>query len=64
MFSFLIIVLYLFSLIIVPGSPVDLKEELVNGNDVVLTWTPPNTPNGVITGYQIIYSGHERSQVD
>lgn len=47
-----------------PSSPVDLSEELIDGNNgVILTWRPPNTPNGVISGYQIVYSGHERSQV-
>ena len=47
----------------VPSSPVDLKEELLDDDSVRLSWAVPISPNGVINGYQIIYSGHESSQV-
>ena len=50
-------------IILEPSIPTDLKEELVDGNSVILTWKPPVTPNGLINSYQIIYSGRERTLV-
>lgn len=58
--SFYTIVILFFT-IVVSSSPVDLKEQVTDDNRVILTWKPPNYPNGVITGYQIIYNGHKRS---
>ena len=32
--------------------------EVVNtfSNGIVVIWNPPNEPNGIITGYEVIYS--------
>ncbi len=48
---------------IAPSGPVDLTGTLSNNNSVFLTWKTPSTPNGIIVGYQIVYSGHNASQV-
>ena len=48
---------------LVPSSPVALRAELIGNNTVQLTWEPPESPNGVIDGYQITYTGHEQSLV-
>ena len=47
---------------IAPSGPVDLTG-MNNDGSVFLTWKTPSTPNGIIVGYQIVYSGHNASQV-
>lgn len=40
--------------------------ELRQGADnvtAVLTWQPPDEPNGVITQYQVLYTGYNGTQV-
>ena len=44
---------------IAPSGPVDLIGTLSSDNTVFLTWKTPSTPNGIILGYQIIYSGSQ-----
>ena len=46
---------------IAPSGPVDLTGTLSSDNSVFLTWKAPSTPNGIIVGYQIIYSGSQVS---
>ena len=42
----------------VPSAPQNVTGELLNSITVRLHWDPPKSPNGVITGYQVIYSGY------
>ena len=44
----------LFYTIIVPGV-VDINETI----NALIAWTPPSQPNGIIIGYQVIYSVYE-----
>ena len=44
----------------------NVTVELRQGADnvtAVLTWLPPEEPNGVITQYQVFYAGHNGTQV-
>ena len=40
--------------ILVPG----IVDQL-NVNQAMVTWNPPSQPNGIITGYQVIYSVYQ-----
>ena len=42
-------------LFLVPSEPCSLREALVTSTSVTLQWMPPETPNGVITGYSVQY---------
>ena len=46
----------------VPGAPIFTEEEegvkLLNGTTVELNWNPPESPNGIILDYQVIYVGY------
>ena len=42
----------------VPSAPQNVTDELLNAITVRLHWDPPENPNGVITGYQVIYYGY------
>ena len=46
-----------------PSNPTYLSTNVVNGNDVLLSWNPPSSPNGLLIDYQVIYTGHERTLV-
>ena len=50
----------------VPGPVKDITVELRQGADnitAVLSWLPPDEPNGVITQYQVFYAGYNGTQV-
>ena len=50
----------------VPGPVKDVTVELRQGSDnvtAVLSWLPPDEPNGVITQYQVFYAGYNGTQV-
>ena len=50
----------------VPGPVRDITVELRQGADnitAVLSWLPPDEPNGVITQYQAFYAGYNGTQV-
>ena len=40
-----------------PSEPRTLEVFIVNSSSVTLQWTPPGTPNGVITQYSIQLDG-------
>ena len=49
-----------------PGPVRDVTVELRQGADnvtAVLSWLPPDEPNGVITQYQVFYAGYNGTQV-
>ena len=50
----------------VPGPvrnvTVELRED-ANNITAVLSWQPPDEPNGVITQYQVLYAGYNGTQV-
>ena len=49
-----------------PGPVSDISVELRQGADnvtAVLSWLPPDEPNGVITQYQVFYAGYNGTQV-
>ena len=41
---------------VVPSEPQLLEIVLINSSSVTLQWMPPETPNGVITQYSILYN--------
>ena len=41
----------------VPGPVESFTATTVSRRLILLTWTPPLSPNGKITGYRLIYSG-------
>ena len=41
---------------------IDLRQG-VDVSSAVLTWLPPDEPNGVITQYQVLYAGYNGTQV-
>ena len=50
----------------VPGPVRNVTVELRQGADdvsAVFSWLPPDEPNGVITLYQVLYAGYNRTQV-
>ena len=38
-----------------PGQPTDLIGNAQNETSVLLHWSKPNDPNGIILGYQVFY---------
>ena len=42
----------------VPSAPQNVTGEILNTITVRLHWDPPESPNGVITGYQVTYYGY------
>ena len=49
-----------------PGPVRSVAVELRQGADnvtAVLSWQPPDEPNGVITQYQVFYAGYNGTQV-
>ena len=48
----------LFTTCTAPGVVVHTTNRASN-NDVNVTWGPPVTPNGVITGYEVFYSVYQ-----
>ena len=40
----------------VPGPVESVTATTVSRRLILLTWTPPLSPNGIITGYRLIYS--------
>ena len=52
--------------VLAPGPVRDVTVELRQGADnvtAVLSWIPPDEPNGVITQYQVFYAGYNGTQV-
>ena len=47
------------NLFAVPSEPLSLVVFSVTSNSVTLQWVSPETPNGVITHYYILYNGTE-----
>ena len=43
----------------VPGQPKELKLEVLNETAISLSWAPPDSPNGVILEYEVIYYGYK-----
>ena len=49
-----------------PGPVRNVTIELRQGADnvtAVLSWQPPDEPNGIITQYQVLYAGYNGTQV-
>lgn len=42
----------------VPDEPKELKVVMLNETAVSLSWAPPDSPNGVIVEYEVIYYGY------
>ena len=43
----------------VPGEPKELMLKVLNETAVRLSWAPPDSPNGVILDYEVIYYGYK-----
>lgn len=57
--SFTISVIWLFVVspwlvgVAAPGAPADIKVAVSSSNSLVVSWLPPNDPNGLITKYNL-----------
>ena len=54
------IVILLFDL--VPGAPGDITYQILTDTVIQFSWSPPDSPNDVINGYQVIYRGYSVNQ--
>ena len=45
----------------VPSAPQNVSGEQLNTTAVRLHWDPPESPNGIITGFQVTYYGYRRT---
>ena len=53
----LVLLAMIFFFIIVPATaPSNFMPVVVNATAILLTWSPPQVPNGVIISYQVNYS--------
>jgi len=48
----------------VPSAPVELSAHVVNETAVILNWSPPDSPNGIILFYEIKFYGYKTSEDD
>lgn len=54
--SELLIIIFLFYFIGIPGPPLNLTVQQQNGSHVLLSWQPPSITKGPIQYYEICYS--------
>ena len=47
---------------LVPGAPGDITYRILTDTAIQLSWSPLDSFNGVINGYQIIYRGYSVNQ--
>lgn len=45
-----------------PSAPQSVGTSLESATSLTVFWMEPKTPNGVLRGYQIIYTVHSDSQ--
>ena len=43
----------------VPGAPSSLVVDNTQQTSITLSWTPPDTPNGIVTQYEVQYSSSD-----
>lgn len=48
-------------LISVPGAPSGVYFPEVSDSSVRIAWLPPTRPNGIVTGYRVVYGRKNRS---
>ena len=48
----------------VPSAPQNVTGEQLNSTAVRLHWDPPESPNGIITEYQVTYYGYRMAVQD
>ncbi len=46
----------------VPGPPTSLKAAVFDKTSVILSWSPPSNPNGVVLGFQVLYYGYKEQE--
>ena len=44
---------------VVPGPVSNLSYNITSNTSVVIIWSEPEEPNGVITGYDVVYGVYE-----
>lgn len=49
-------------LLVVPGSPANIKVLTTSINSLTVSWLPPNKPNGKITGYWVYWRALENGK--
>ena len=47
---------------LVPGAPGDITYQILTDTAIQFSWSPPDSPNDVINGYQVIYRGYSVNQ--
>ena len=52
----------IFFIHIVPGAPGDITYQILTNTTIQLNWSPPDSPNGRILDYQVIYHGYRVNQ--
>ena len=53
----------LFSSVLVPGEPQNVKARALNTTSINVTWTDPRNTNGIITKYVVHYREKEKETV-
>ena len=46
----------------VPSPPKDLKVIKLDVSTILLSWSPPTSPNGILVEYKVIYLGYKFSK--
>ena len=41
---------------VVPSPPKDLKSQNVSSTSITVSWDPPQSPNGILLGYEVSYT--------
>ena len=49
----------IFIFILVPGAPINVILDHISSSGVQVTWSPPDSRNGIILEYQVNYVGYK-----
>nr|XP_045611137.1 Down syndrome cell adhesion molecule-like protein Dscam2 isoform X3 [Procambarus clarkii] len=48
----------------IPESPTSVKALVMSADSILVSWLPPERPNGIITQYTVYYKEHGKSDVE
>lgn len=50
--------------IAVPEAPTSVKALVMSADSILVSWLPPERPNGIITQYTVYYKEHGKSDTE
>lgn len=56
--NYILCIIIIIAILTVPSAPVSFRGDVISSNTIILSWGIPETVGGVITQYQVIYSGY------